>query len=119
MAVLHARFQDAVPPREGQRTCPECLKHFTPAQEAQLFCSSAHRAAWNNRMTVRGRVATPLLMAARHTRNGTRGRSTFGYRASIDLDRLLARWRREDAREGRMSAVEYNDRRYRLGFDPL
>ena len=70
-------------------------------------------------MTVRGRVATPLLMAARHTRNGSRGGSRYGYRASVDLDRLLARWRREDARDGRMSAVEYNDRRYALGFDPL
>ena len=119
MAVLQAPFYGDVPPREGQRTCPECLKHFTPAQDAQLFCSPSHRAAFNNRMTVRGRVATPLLMAARYTRSGTRGGSAFGRRASIDLDRLLARWRREDKCEGRMSAIDYMDRRYALGFDPL
>lgn len=70
-------------------------------------------------MTVRGRVATPLMIAARLTRNGTRGNSISGYRASSDLDTLIRRWRREDDAEGRMSTVTCVDRRYALGFDPL
>ncbi|GAA4220197.1 hypothetical protein GCM10022253_23790 [Sphingomonas endophytica] len=99
--------------------CPECQAAFVPQQNTQLFCCSQHRAAWNNRMTVRGRVATPLMIAARLTRNGTRGGSTSGYRASVDLDTLIRRWRQEDQDARRMATVAYVDRRYALGFDPI
>ncbi len=99
--------------------CPECQAPFALQQPTQLFCCAEHRTSWNNRMTVRGRVATPLMIAARLTRNGSRGGSVSGYRASTDLDTLIRRWRREDEGEGRMSTVSYVDRRYALGFDPL
>lgn len=112
MDVLHA-------PATG--ICPECQRPFVLMQETQLFCCPSHRIAWKNRMTVRGRVATPLMIAARLTRNGTRGGSASGYRASSDLDTLIRRWRREDAeaKPPRMATVEYVDRRYALGFDPI
>ena len=99
--------------------CPECQVPFELRQDTQLFCCPEHRTAWNNRMTVRGRVATPLMIAARLTRNGTRGGSLHGFRASVDLDTLIRRWRREDEAEGRMSTVAYVDCRYALGFDPI
>ncbi len=80
--MLHARPitpPDAIAPEvagdgeasaRGGRKCPECGQAFKPAQWRQLFCSPKHKSEFHNRQTVRGRVLTPLVMAARQTRGG-------------------------------------------------
>ena len=99
--------------------CPECLASFAPAHPLQLFCSPAHRDAWNNRYTVRGRVLTPLAIVARLTRDGTRGDKQTGRRAAVEQAILIQRWRDDDRAAGRMEWPEYLRRRYAIGFDPL
>jgi len=99
--------------------CPECRARFVPRHPGQLFCTAAHRDAWNNRQTVRGRVLTPLVMVARETRNGTRGDRVTGARAASQAATLMQRHRDEDRAAGRLSHPEYLARRYRAGFDPL
>ena len=115
-AVLHAPSETAV---GRECPCPECMALFVPTQPGQLFCSGAHRAAWNNRATVRGRVLTPLAIVARLTRNGTRGDRQTGQSAGHHANTLILRWRDEDREAGRMPWEDYLARRYRLGFDPL
>lgn len=119
MALLQAPFPGADPRRDDQRWCPECLRVFSPRQDAQLFCSPQHRDAWNNRWTTRGRTDMILAAVARYTRNGHRGGALFGQRASYAFDSHLARWRRDDALAGRMPLPAFIDLRYSLGFDPL
>lgn len=104
---------------EGRHRCPECMNSFKPHQSNQLFCSIAHRAAWNNRAAVRGRVITPLAIVSRLTRQGTRGDGEIGRRASADLNLLIQRWADEDRAAGRMPHDQYLRRRYRCGFDPI
>lgn len=104
------------------RPCPECAKLFEPNVVNQLFCTSAHTTAWNNRATARGRVLTPLSIVARVTRNGTRGTPearAAGREASHLHNQLIQRYRDEDRKAGRMEWPEYMARRLRLGFDPL
>lgn len=107
----------ALGPVSGRRRCPECLCAFVPRHPGQLFCAPSHRDTWNNRASVRGRVLTPLVMASRVTRNGTRGIRAVGTRASNDANRLLQQWKEEDAAAGRMPWDEYMARRYAVGFD--
>lgn len=106
----------------GRATCPECGLSVPRRAANQLFCSPAHRDAWNTRATVRGKALTALAMVAHITRNGTRGddaaRET-GRRAKSDAHQLIQRWRDEDRAAGRMGWPEYLARRYRTGFDPL
>lgn len=104
------------------RPCPECLKLFEPKVRNQLFCSTAHNTAWNNRATKRGRVLTPLAIAARITRNGTRGKPELreaGRQASNYYNLLIQNYRDEDRAAGRMPWPEYMMRRLNIGFDPL
>ncbi len=106
----------------GHGECPECrpdVRGFIRRHPGQLFCTTAHRDAWNDRAAKRGRVLTPLAIVARLTRNGTRGDSDTGARAASEQHALITRWRDEDAAAGRMSHPEYLARRYRAGFDPL
>ena len=119
-AVLHAPAQTDAPGSALQpQPCPECLALFVPAQPGQLFCEAAHRVAWHNRWTVRGRAWAELGAVARLTRSGTRGRWRFAQRVSRDADVLLARWSREDAAAGRMDVRDYMDRRYAAGHGSL
>lgn len=37
-----------MPPNDNLR-CPECNQRFEPTRPDQVFCSPAHRRAWNNR----------------------------------------------------------------------
>jgi len=104
------------------RPCPECGKLFEPKVVNQMFCCPQHNTAWNNRATKRGRVLTPLSIAARITRNGTQGKSELreaGREASNAHNRLIRRYRDEDRAAGRMEWPEYMMRRLKLGFDPF
>ncbi|MEK9212285.1 hypothetical protein [Sphingomonas sp. 2378] len=105
----------AYPPRE----CPECRGIFTPLDQRQLFCSVEHRTAWSNRATVRGRVLTLYAMAARQTREGTRGDKATGKRAAQIRNGLMQRYRDEDREAGRMDAVRFAALRIKHGFEPI
>ncbi|MFN3585776.1 hypothetical protein [Phenylobacterium sp.] len=41
--------------------CPECGVAFAPSHHRQLFCTPAHKAAYNNRQVSRG--FTPFFLA--------------------------------------------------------
>lgn len=129
--VLHARpamghnGAPADPPDNRpfftERPCPECLTLFVPRQARTLFCCPAHKADWNNRQTVRGRQLVPYDMVARLTRGGTRGSAEdreTGRCAARDHHKLTQRFRDEDRAAGRMAMVEYQRRRYALGYEP-
>ena len=105
--------------KEGQYVCPECLGVFRPRVPRQLFCSAPHKRAWNNRGLKRGAVLFSLNMAARETRDGTRGDKATGKTASWQGNTLMQRWRDEDREAGRMGQVEYLRRRFALGFDAI
>jgi hypothetical protein len=97
--------------------CPECLAPIErKPSSGKTFCCPEHKAAFHNRQTVRGRVLTPLTMAARITRGGSRGDKATGRRARSDAEQMVQRWIEEDRAEKRMSAVEYIEQRMRLGF---
>lgn len=101
------------------RQCPECLCSYAPHHALQLFCTVAHRDAWNNRIAVRARVLGPLALVSRITRQGTRGDRATGRRATADCHALLQRWVNEDRAAGRMAWPDYLRLRYAIGFDPL
>ena len=106
---------------KGSRRCPECLAAVKPSVAAgnrNMFCCPEHRVAYVNRNTVRGRSFVALAMAARMTRDGTRGelRET-GKRAARQARALQQQWIDEDRAAGRMLADEYCALRHRLGHD--
>ena len=107
------RFAPIAYPRQH---CPECMIEFAPAHARPIFCSGAHQANFQNRMTVRGRVLAPLAIAAHITRGGTRDDKTTGREARRDAEHLMRRWASEDKAAGRMSATAYMALRYRKGF---
>lgn len=97
--------------------CPECLCGVLSGPERRVFCSPAHKKAWDNRQRLRGRQLFPFAAVARVTRGGTRGNRETGHRAQADQDMLLGRWNEEDARDNRMSQSDYLTLLYHLGFD--
>ena len=96
--------------------CPECRQQFDRVHPRQLFCSNAHKTTFHNRATVRGRMLTPIAMAARITRDGSRGDVGVGKLARRDAHRLMDLWAREDRLEGRMSMVDYMRERRRIDY---
>lgn len=120
-SLLQGPAQDAAGahPVGAGALCPECLQRFPRGHPGQLFCSPAHRDAWNNRATVRGRVLTPLAMVERVTRGGSRGDTDTGRRARQQKDALIQKWIEEDRAAGRMDWPTYLRLRYGIGFDPL
>jgi hypothetical protein len=103
----------------GPHPCPECMQPFPPAHPHQLFCSLAHRSAWNERAKKRGRQVFPLMMVARITRDGSRGDKELGKRAASEFRELLRRWKDEDVAAGRMTWPRYLARLRAIGVDPL
>lgn len=96
------------------RRCPECLGEVTRPGGA-IFCTPAHKATYQNRMTVRGRVLTPLSMTDRITRGGTRRDKETGKRARHEAQRLIDAWVVEDREAKRMPVDEYVAFRRRMG----
>lgn len=100
--------------------CPECGGTVTPRGPRQLYCSPACKRAWQHRAAVRGRQILPHIMAARATRDGTRGDEgarEVGAHAAFLARQLLQQWRDEDAAAGRMDAVRLAQLRRRFGHD--
>lgn len=94
-----------------KKTCPECAQPFTTARADQTFCTPAHKAAFNNRNSARGRAGlTQAVLAWRAARNraddGGVGKAAFG-----ELCRLADEMLREDKKAGR-DPVAYIKRRY-------
>lgn len=91
-------------PRPGNgRACAECLAPFDSIQPGQLFCCPEHRTTFQDRLRIRGRQLTPLEMADRATRGGSRGDKKTGIAARRAAQRLKDRWTREDSAAGRMA----------------
>ncbi|MCA3254805.1 MAG: hypothetical protein INF91_04205 [Alphaproteobacteria bacterium] len=99
-----------------ERRCPECGAAFSPAVYNQLFCASPHKLLFERRLAKRGFKLTALAMAARQTRDGTRGDVETGRWAARETRRLLQLWADDDREAGRPSAVEYVSLRKRLGL---
>lgn len=99
------------------RRCPECLEALEGASPRQMFCSAAHKQAFHNRQTVRGRQLVPLVMAERVTRSGSCRDKATGKKARQDSRRLMDRWNAEDRAAGRMAMDEYVALRIRFGFE--
>ena len=118
MTVLDGRPETASASKQGYvgMKCPECGQPFAPVHPNQMFCSTPHRKDFLNRQTVRGAVLTPLVMAARITRGGSRNDIGTGVRARQDAEHLINKWVDEDRKAGRMSMVDYVALRYRKGF---
>lgn len=108
---------EADPP--GTRRCPECLGRFDVprAQWRKMFCCDAHKVAYNNRQTKRGRVLVPLVLAERITRSGWCRDKQTGILARQKSRQLMDGWNREDREAGRMPADDYIALRQRLGFN--
>lgn len=104
---------------DAQYICPECLTAYRPKVQRQMFCCADHKRAWHNRAVKRGAALFSLAMAARSTRDGTRGDKDTGKRASWQSNTLMQRWRDEDSAAGRMDQVGYLRRRFALGFDAI
>lgn len=100
----------------GYHRCPECSQAFKPVHPRQLFCSAAHKTAFHNRWTVRGRALAPVAVAARITRDGSTGDTDIGKKARRESRHLMDRWAREDREAGRMSQVDYMRERWRIGY---
>lgn len=107
------------PVLDGAYVCPECLVRFKPKASRQIFCCPTHAKSWHNRSQKRGAVLFSLSMAARETRDGTRGHKETGRRASWQGNLLMQQWRDEDRAAGRMGQVEYMRRRFLMGFDAI
>jgi hypothetical protein len=102
----------------SRHLCPECSQGFAVVHPNQMFCTPPHKKAFANRQISRGASLTPLVIAARITRGGTRGDTTTGRRARQAAEMLIARWVEEDRAAGRMSMVDYIALRLRKGFEP-
>jgi hypothetical protein len=89
---------------------------FHPVHPRQLFCSNAHKTAFHNRWTVRGRALAPVAVAARITRDGSTGDTDIGKKARRESRHLMDRWAREDREAGRMTMVDYMRERWRIGY---
>lgn len=99
-----------------RHVCPECAQPFQAVHSRQLFCCPEHKAAFHNRATVRGRVLAPMAMAARITRDGSRGDMETGKAARRESRQLIDAWAREDREAGRMDMVAYMRERRRIGY---
>lgn len=102
----------------GKRRCPECLAPVDTSKDwRKMFCSDAHRTAYHNRQTVRGRKLVPLVMAERITRSGYCRDKDTGKLARQKSRQLMDLWAREDREAGRMAPDEYVAVRQRLGLN--
>lgn len=108
-------------PPAGHRTCCNCPAVFkVPRGKGKMFCSAACETEYRNLLTARGRKAMLLVMAARQTRDGTRGKPAqreAGRKASARLAALTQEWRDEDRAAGRADAIDIYTLRLALGRD--
>ncbi len=102
-------------PRKASHKCPECGGDVWLTGPRPVFCSKACRKASHYREVLRGRQLLNLAMAARATRDGSRGDRETGAYAAREARSLMQQWADEDRAAGRMSAVELVALRRRMG----
>jgi hypothetical protein len=83
----------------------------------QIFCAPSCKKAHHYREGIRGRQLMMYAMAARQTRNGSRGNQEVGAHASTRMNQLMADWKAEDTAAGQMDAVELAALRQRKNHD--
>lgn len=88
--------------------CPECGVEFTPKHHLQVFCGSAHQAAFHQRSATRGKVLLPLALSYRRGKNGKSGDSTYAF---AEMCALLDLWNREDREAGRRPDIVVTNKR--------
>jgi hypothetical protein len=97
---------------EGQKpiTCPECGELFYPRAYQQVFCSTPHKKAFQNRAAVDGRAIIALAKAWRLSRNAKKdspnratGQAAFRQLVTT-LDNMLER----DRDEGRKPQMAFD-----------
>lgn len=59
------------------RICPECGNPFVAHHGRQVFCTTAHKLAFNNLMRQRGHTITPLAQVWRQGKRGTNEDRSF------------------------------------------
>jgi predicted nucleic acid-binding Zn-ribbon protein len=119
------RSADSGPPRiaqEPQRRlsthdCPECGQRFFLKHPRQLFCKPMHKTAWESIARKRGLQFLSVGIVQRITRNGSRGDKETGKKANAEAEMLIARWKAEDKKDGRMSQVDFLRLRYLHGYE--
>lgn len=99
-----------VVPTNAERTCPECGAAFTAHHGRQVFCTAAHKAAFDARNKARGMLAVPLIQT---WRKGRHRRNPDGVFAFGELCALGDAWNAEDAAAGRQPAIVTAGRRAR------
>lgn len=118
MTVLHGPPGNGDNPARRPRRCPECLALVDTSKDwRKLYCCDAHRIAYHNRQTVRGRKLVPMVMAERITRSGWCRDKETGKLARQKSRQMMDLWNREDREAGRMPADEYIAVRERLGLN--
>lgn len=93
-------------PARRPRLCPECslpIERKSSRGPVPVFCCSAHKVAFNNRQTVRGRTIVSLAMAWRQQR----GKKGVGSSAFEEMNRILDSFNAEDREAGRPPVTEY------------
>lgn len=84
-----------------ERHCMECGDAFhTPARTPGLFCSTTHKADWQNRRQRRGAVLYDLYMANRYNRPlAAVLKAELGLSVMTLMSRLASHWHEEDLAE--------------------
>lgn len=90
----------------GARVCHECGGEFVHKSYQQQFCSTAHKAAFQNRQAVQGRAVVALAKAWRASRNRKDDRE-LGSKALAELCSILDSFNADDREVGRPSPVKY------------
>lgn len=109
----------------GMRLCPECMTPFR-GHIMRIFCTEAHKRAWNNRQLGRGAPLVTLAMAWRQGKDVARAdkgtpsekakaRKEVAKLAFIDFCNELDRLAQEDRAAGRLPALTIVEDRARRG----
>lgn len=98
--------------RKLSRTCPECAQRFATERLDQTFCTPAHKAAFANRNSARGRGGLVQLAIAWRTSRNRKDGGQAGQRAFRELCIKLDELAREDKADGR-DAIAYLEQRWR------
>jgi len=88
--------------------CADCGEAFTTTRSDARFCSTAHKTRFANRMTARGKVLAPYVMAWIAGRGGGHaGTHPVAGPAMREITSITRGFIDEDKEAGRPSAIGY------------